>query len=344
MSIISYNEISGAIGLSILENKETKLFIFYDQHNNNNYCNSRYSEFLNNIFIDIIDNDNILILLEELLDYGKEDEIITLWKETKHTVDFKTFFLDNRHRDNVLPFDLRTLLFPCNIYIIKEIIDNKDTLININNLIKLKEFINNVTVKEYFYIILYFFNLTEKNEEYHTKYNNSIKHIKIIKKKIIDCFKNIYSRDNNLGNLVMIHYKKIKGKVKQFKSKIYDKNKNNLLKDLITSSNNDISIMENYIYKDFLNNDIDELYSLFDYINLVSDSLMEFYGILLIICHNKKFNFLHSGLAHSSNIVWLFKNLYNYDLVESKGLTEINLNKIHNIYDIPDVTNCLKIK
>jgi hypothetical protein len=343
MNIINNKEISGAIGLSILKKNDMELLIFYDQHNNENYCNSNYSNFIDKVFENIMNKDEVLILLEELLYYGKDNQIVTLWKETKHTVDFKNFFLKYRYKKNVLPFDIRTLLFPCNIYIIRQVIDTDDKNIPDDiSLNRLNEFIDNATVREYFYIIFYLFNLTEKNDEYHQKYKNSIKYIKDLKKDIINCFKNIYMRDNKLGDIVTLHYKKIKIKAKELKTKYCDKNMNNLLKDFILSLKKDKYVLEKYIYKDFLNDSIKD-YSVFDYINLISDSLMEFYGILLILCNNKKTNFLHSGLAHSSNIVWLFKKLYGFNLIKNKGLTENNLDKMQNIFNIPNVKNCLKI-
>ena len=34
---------------------------------------------------------------------------------------------------------------------------------------------------------------------------------------------------------------------------------------------------------------------------------------------------MHSGLAHSSNIVWLLRNLYNFASIYDKGINEGNL-------------------
>ena len=151
MNILNKNKISGAIGLSILKRGEKEFYIFYDQHNNKNYCESSNSDFLDNILEDNFINSDTLILLEELVNFSQSDNIITIWKDTKHTINFKKFFLKYKDYPNVLPFDIRTILFPVSPFLI----------INYNNLnfqkelpevnIKdLKLMTNNIKINEYF--------------------------------------------------------------------------------------------------------------------------------------------------------------------------------------------------
>ena len=46
--------ISGVIGLSILQNKKNKIFIFYDDHNNVEYCGDKF--YISDLFSDLLKN------------------------------------------------------------------------------------------------------------------------------------------------------------------------------------------------------------------------------------------------------------------------------------------------
>ena len=161
--------------------------------------------------------------------------------------------------------------------------------------------------KEYFYI-LYFFDIGEKDSEFHEKNNKLIIYLKKIKKEILSCFKNIGKNDTRIAKNIYNHYSLLKDKLKFFQNKFIVNNQS--LNDLYIN-NNKIRIISGYLYKNFLfENDLN-IYSWIDLIELIMDSLMEFYSILIILCRKKKYNFLHAGLSHSSNIVWLLRNLYS---------------------------------
>ena len=200
-------EISGAIGLTHLKKNNREYYIFYDQHNNSEYCKDPY--YIDKFMDHIKDDQNSLILLEELLDYGDGHDIITLWTETEHTVRFKDFFNKNSSNQRVKPFDIRTLLLPISIQLlISYLEDNEDT----ENLFELDDDLKNLTVRSYFYPLLYFFNLVDKDDYLHTYYDKLIKHIKIVKKEIINCFKKIGKDNSKLSKKIFIHYLLIKKK------------------------------------------------------------------------------------------------------------------------------------
>jgi hypothetical protein len=47
--------ISGVIGLSILQNKKNKIFLFYDDHNNVKYCGDKF--YISDLFSDLLKNE-----------------------------------------------------------------------------------------------------------------------------------------------------------------------------------------------------------------------------------------------------------------------------------------------
>ena len=330
MNIIEKTNISGAIGLSVLKKGEKEFFIFYDQHNNDLYCSNSNSKFLDSILEEYFINKNSLILLEELIDYGKNDEIITIWKNTYHTKKFKEFFLNNKDRSNVVPFDIRTLLFPISPFlIINDLNDFKE--VDPDNI---KKFINNTNVGEYFYIFLYFFDLVNKDVLYHQKYKNIIKIVKSIKKQILSYFKTVNQTDD-----IYYHFKKLKKYANNFKKKFVDKNPNITIAEFLkinSSKYQDIDILNKNIITS--SDNLLEDNSWIEYIDTLSSSIIEFYAILLFFCFNKKQTFLHSGLIHSANIVWLLRNHYKYESVYDKGITDYE-NLENNII----IKNCIAI-
>ena len=329
MNIIEKTHISGAIGLSVLKKDEKEFFIFYDQHNNELYCSNYNAKFLDSILEKhFINNKNSLILLEELIDYGKDDEIITIWKNTYHTKKFKEFFLNNKDNTNVVPFDIRTLLFPISPFLIIND-SNEFEEVDSNNI---KKFINNTNIDEYFYLFFYFFDLVKKNVLYHKKYKNIIKIIKSVKKKILSCFKTVDQTDD-----IYYHFKKLKNYVNDFKNKFIDKNSkitiaeflkinSNKIKDTDTLNKNIITSSDNLL----------EDATWIEYVDTLSNCIIEFYAILLFFCFNKKQTFLHSGLVHSANIVWLLRNHYKYESIYDKGITDYE-----NLENNVIIKNCI---
>lgn len=335
MNILNQNKISGAIGLSILKKDDKKYYIFYDQHNNNNYCTNANSEFLDKILEEKFLDSNTLILLEELVNFGINNNIITIWKDTPHTINFKNFYLKHRDNPNVLPFDIRTILFPVSPFLI----------INYNNDDFKKEFpevnisqinsiVKSMTVGDYFYCFFYFFDLVKKDDSLHIRYRPLIKHIKIVKKKIIKCFINL-----NLKNDIYTHFKKIKAIAGIFKLEYVDDNNNITLEKFINKYGSQYR-EEKTMTKNLITTDIKDINS-YNWINLIeitSDYIIEFYAIILLFCFNKKNTFIHSGLVHSSNIVNLLRNHYNFESILDTGITKYSETENSNI-----IKNCIGI-
>jgi hypothetical protein len=319
MNILNQNKISGAIGLSILRKAGKEYYIFYDQHNNKNYCETNNSKFLDDILEENFLNSETLILLEELVNFGPTTNIITIWKDTLHTTNFKKFFMKHNDNPNIVPFDIRTILFPVSPFLI----------INYNNPIFKKEFpevniedleslVKSVTVYDYFYCFFYFFDIVPKNTSLHQTYKPIIYHIKKIKKIIINCFKKL-----NFKNEIYTHFKKLKALVQLFKLKFVDKNPNMILEEFIKKYGNEFRD-EKIMSKNLITTNLNEInnYTWVNFIEILSDYTIEFYAILLIFCFNKKNTFIHSGLAHSSNIVNLLRYHYKFESVKDTGITK----------------------
>ena len=143
--------ISGTIGLSILENQNNKIFIFYDDHQNKKYCKDNY--FISNLLNKIIKNpkynkDTCLILEEPFI--NKTDKIKILWSESKHLEYFRKFYskIINKCSKNKVcfgfPADIRLSLLDVSI---EEIMDSIEL-----NKYKIKVF-------DYFKHILHLFDI-----------------------------------------------------------------------------------------------------------------------------------------------------------------------------------------
>ena len=160
--------------------------------------------------------------------------------------------------------------------------------------------------------------MVEKNELYHKKNNNLVKILKDLKTKIISCFKNTDYKDKNYQ-----HFKKIKTLVNQFKIKFIDPNPKQSIDNFIKSNKFNLEINDS-LYKNLITSTENLLINKtwIEYIDVLSSCIIEFYAILLFFCYDKQINFLHSGLIHSANIVWLLRNFYNFESVMDVGQTD----------------------
>ncbi len=96
--------------------------------------------------------------------------------------------------------------------------------------------------------------------------------------------------------------------------------------------------------KEYLNKFVQDIYNsnkdILEQINLILNSIMEFYTIMQIyncaLLGNKKI-IIHKGLFHTSNLKAWLTDLYKFDLLDDNGLTEFD--KIDKIKH----TGCLKM-
>jgi hypothetical protein len=102
-------EISGAIGLSVLKNDDKLIYLFYDDHKNDNYCSSDpkfVSNFIEKVVSKINQYNELSIFIEEMYkDSGQK----LIW-ETEHVLNTKRFY-DN-YDGNIYPIDIRLDIVP----------------------------------------------------------------------------------------------------------------------------------------------------------------------------------------------------------------------------------------
>jgi len=93
-----------------------------------------------------------------------------------------------------------------------------------------------------------------------------------------------------------------------------------------------VIIKKNKIYLDkYIKDIIKENTQLFNQINNILSDIMEWYIIAKIyqgINENKTSFIIHAGLAHTSNIIHLLTNFYNYKIVNDFGITK-NIDNIN---------------
>ncbi len=298
--------ISGTIGLSILENENNKIFIFYDDHQNKKYCKDNYfiSTLLNNIIKNPKYNKDTCLILEEPF-INNNDKIKVLWSESKHLEYFRKFYskIINKCGKNKVcfgfPADIRLSLLDISI---EEIMENIEL-----NKYKIKVF-------DYFKHILHLFDI-----EVITNNNKIINFLKLVFSK--------YTKSN--------YYIQLKLKIMNFYKKFIINNKNIMLNDFIKKLS-----PEDYIFKydkgyPFLDND--NIY-FFDEIDKISSGIMEFFIIIMVILLPYKFKFIYAGYYHSNNIKHILINLYNYKLITEYGITE-NIEKIND----KTINNCINV-
>jgi hypothetical protein len=298
--------ISGTIGLSILENENNKIFIFYDDHQNKKYCKDSFfiSNLLDNIIKDPKYNKDTCLILEEPF-IGKNDKIKILWSESKHLEYFRQFYskIINKCGKNKVcfgfPADIRLSLLDISI---EEIMDNVEI-----NKYKIKIF-------DYFKHILFLFDI-----ELLTSDNNIINFLKIVFLK--------YTKSN--------YYIELEKKIVNFYKKFIKDKKDIMINDFIkTLSPEHYNFKYNKGYPFLKQSDI----YFFDETDKILSGIMEFFMIIMIILLPYKFKFIYAGYYHSNNIKHILMNTYNYKLITEYGITE-------NIEIINDSTinNCINV-
>ena len=137
-------ELSGIIGITILEKNNKFYVILYDDHNNTKYCKKELNFVPELLKIFNKDNLKTSFFIE---DYKENNKEYYIWDNVKHLKEFNKYLKLNKNKVNWYLTDIR--LYIGNIFNIEELKINLDFLFgldnnNINdiNLIKLKREIN----------------------------------------------------------------------------------------------------------------------------------------------------------------------------------------------------------
>jgi hypothetical protein len=324
--------ISGSIGIKILQNKtlNKKVFIFFDDHSNKNYCNkiisnndllkssspSSPSLFISELFDGFIDKTtNIALILEEPF-IDKDDKIKILWDGSTHLILFRKFYgklinkCSNEKICNIFPSDIRLCLFDISP---DEIIFN---LFKPNNNY-------NIPVIDYMHNIFYLFNLNDKYSVTVLNYNE-YSSICIFIKKIF----NTYSNSDFYINL--------KKNIELLICKFIIPNKHLTIYELIKQEfpNNDFKYIQGYPYVNSNNMN----YNFIDQLDKISSGIMELYMLILIMLLSKQNLIVYAGYYHSNNLSFILEKYYDFDVVYDVANTN-NITENNN----PSHNNCIKV-
>ena len=297
--------ISGVIGLSILQNKKNKIFIFYDDHNNIKYCGDKF--YISDLFSNLLKNEKInkeiCLLLEEPF-YNNLNKIKILWSDSGHLNSFRQFYskvINKCTKERICsgyPIDVRLVLTD---FSIEEIIESQ------NPSPKYKQ----INMKNFFNPIFFIFNI-------HT--------ILLKKNSIINFLKSIFLNFANSR-----YYKELYKRILLFYNKFVKDKEDLFLYDYVKTlspENLNFRYIKGY---PFLNEG--NIY-FFDEIDKILSGIMEFYTFIMILILPHKFKFFYAGYYHSNNLKYILINYYNYQLISEYGITEDieikNSSKINN--------------
>lgn len=333
--------VSGSIGLTVLQKHESfphHIYIYYDDHDNNQYCypkneladtsnDTSNHMFINEIFEKAMelfkDKDcserDFNILVEEPL--VRDRNLKFMWSNSSHLNKFLKFYFKVKKDCNIFSVDIRNSLMHESLYVIIGKIVDKDTSHEYSG-----------TFYNLIYPLLYFFNIIKKDPSEH---DNSplFCNMKIIKKLLI---RSLLKTDIHIKN-IMIIYKKLKSRVSNFYSK-YKHHNNAQLNELIpTTDMNPNIIIKGYPFTYQKMSWIDEL-------ELIYDTTMDLYTIIMMFSNLRKHNMMYLGLAHSSNICFLLKTIFDYKEVYTHGFTESNLGLFNDTDKFPIIKSCIKNK
>ncbi len=308
--------ISGSIGLSILEERSTrkKVYIFYDDHSNKKYCKTN-NFFINNLFeYFYLTKENPIFLLEEPF-VSSGDNLFELWNDSVHIVKFKNFYykLASKCKDGytckAFPTDVRLSIIDVSIEQIYE---------NLSNLDYFNDY--DISIEYYFRNLFYLFDIDNYYTTSSNVDNSTPDKIIYFIKKVFSIFKDT-DYYKNLKNKVLVFYLNfIKGKEN---TKIYDFVKSNYSTNF-------------YYTKGFPFLDSNN-YKMSDQMDKIFSGIMEFYIVILTNFVDNLNIIVNAGYYHCNNIEFILTNYFDYKLIYTTGFTSIS--KI----DEPNIVNCLSI-
>lgn len=308
--------ISGSIGLSLLEEESTgkKVYIFYDDHSNKEYCKTN-NFFTNNLFeYFYLTKENPIFLLEEPF-VSSGENLFELWSDSLHIVKFKNFYYKlaskcrDGHKCKAYPTDLRLSLIDVSIEQIYENLSNPHYFDDYD-----------ITIEYYFRNLFYLFDI----DNY---YNTSKNYKNESPDKIIEFIKKVFSIFKNTN-----YYINLKNKVWGFYFNFIKGNEDTKIYDFVRSK-----YSHNFYYtKGYPFLDSNE-YTMSDQIDKIFSGLMEFYIVILTNFIDNPNIIINAGYYHCNNIEFILTNYFHYKLIYNTGYTSIS--KI----DESGIKNCLLI-
>jgi hypothetical protein len=305
-------KISGAIGIKILYNSliNKKIFIFYDDHSNTNYCKfdnfkSKTNLFISELFNEIIDKDIAMILEEPFIESNSKIKI--LWENSEHLILFRKFYTklmdkcSNKKICKLFPIDIRLSIFE---------ISPDEIIFNLTE--PRQEY--NIILNKYFHNIHYLFDLNKSNEQ--------VNKICLFIKKVFDVYK------------TSDFYKFLKEKIINFTEKYNIYTSNETIYEIIKQN----SHLSNFVYEEGYPYSSKHKDNFIDEMDKISSAIMELYSLILILLLGNKNIIFFAGYYHSNNIAHILQKYYNFNLEFSSGTTD-NIHKTNS----KKIKNCIKI-
>ena len=287
--------IAGVIGLTVLLNKKTnnKVFLFYDDHENMNYC-SNSQHFINELLESLIGNSNEYMLILEEPFVENYDKIQVLWDNVTHLCLFRDFYskiIKKCSKDSIcngFPVDIRLVLIDISPYL--------DDYSNVN-----------ITLPDYFKKISYLFDVTSGP---HVCVGGTAGTVGTVSNAgILTFLKKVFSSYTHT-----FHYKQLKKKVNAFYQEFIKDNMHSKLCDL--SDNREMNYVCKYPFTDHAINNF------FDEIDKLLSAIMEFYMIILINIFKNKKKIIYAGYYHCNNLKHILSSYYGYKEIYNTGITE----------------------
>jgi len=305
--------VSGSVGYTLFEKNNKKILVFADVHDGVDYCkeaSESMSEYLNKQLGDS------QILLEETIpaqilgDDANKLQLTDLWPNSKHTQELKKFA--NENSESIKAIDIRPILIPFSWELIEQ---NK----------KLGKFI----FADYIKFIDNFFK--KKHFLFEKLITKELEKLDNISKKSINKL-----QTSSYYLFLPLIYLLIRNTMSDPEIKQSDQPQNDIIKKDNINKAKVIDHLDE-IHEMFLvlkietKKDMDKPLEYFmvereevlHKVNYILSLIMEWYMILLIT-NIKKNTIIHTGLAHSSNLVILLEKYYKYDKISQYGVNEIN--------------------
>lgn len=312
--------ISGSMGLVILKNEKLNktVYLFYDDHSNNNYCsinkktNTENYNFLLKVY-KLLEkkHKNILFLLEEPF-ISDMSNLAFMWEESVHVEDLRNFYIDSVEKCslsgicNSFPVDIRLCLFELSI---EELINN------INNL----EYFDDLDyfTPNYFKHILFLFNIIDEKEYIKLSLINDKNFSSEIEN--IESTERIFFLRKVFNMFTKIeYYIKLKNKVEDFYLKYIKPNTNTLLYDFV-KNNSKIEYTFDYGFPFTTTNYTNML----DNLDHITCGVLEFYVVILTNYLVNNLIVINCGFYHGLTISYILSNYFGYDVKYKTGITEV---------------------
>jgi hypothetical protein len=313
-------KIAGVIGLTVLLNKKTnnKVFLFYDDHENINYCPSS-QHFISDMLNTLISTKDqytearggggdggsryMLILEEPFID--NHENIRVLWNDVKHLCLFRDFYskiIKKCSKENVcngFPVDIRIALIDFSLYLS----DYSDVVI---------------TLGEGFSKIAFLFDLGTGTG---TGAGDGAG-----EGTVIAFLKNVFSNYTHT-----FHYRQLKKKVEAFYNKFIRSNGNVRVCDFAGSKGTlDMVFVCGYPFT------TNKILNFFNELDKILSAIMEFYMIILINIFKNKQKIVYAGYYHCKNVKHILTSYYDYEQIYNTGITD-------NVETSENVHSCISV-